>query len=80
MLMKCIWLSRSDGKLETVGKQRIREPNEPTREQLDSKPNAQGVSDYYRLIRVGEDKEVDWRRKLGTLLQQCLGHLETDSK
>ena len=80
MLMKCIWLSRSDGTLETIGKNRIREPNEPTRDQLDRSPNAQGLADYYHLIEVGEDKEVEWRRKLGTLLQQYLGHLEQDSK
>lgn len=78
--MKCIWLSRSDGTLETIGKNRIREPNEPTREQLDKSPNAQGLADYYHLIELGEDKEVEWRRKLGTLLQQYLGHLEQDSE
>jgi hypothetical protein len=69
-----LYVSRSDGKTEVVLKAgRPKEKNEPTAEQLDSKPNAKGISDYYREISYDETKHSDWRRKLAGMLIRELG-------
>ena len=89
------YISRSDGMLETVTKHggRItKEPNQPTAKQLDDKPKADGVKDYYREVAIDESKHMDWRRKLGfmlardlnlpqgTLMRRWMNHLqETDA-
>ncbi|KAL1615791.1 hypothetical protein SLS54_008796 [Diplodia seriata] len=66
-----LYVRRSDGKLETVhGKKK--EKNEPTPEQLNDKPDSNGVSDYYRPIAEDEPKHLDWRRKLGGMLMREL--------
>ncbi|KAK7527109.1 transcription-silencing protein Clr2-domain-containing protein [Phyllosticta citriasiana] len=62
-----IYIRRSDGKSELSGGKK-REKNEPTPEQLDDKPNANGISDFYRPILENEAKHLDWRRKLGGML------------
>lgn len=64
---------RSDGKLDILGKARKRETNEPTAEQLDQKPDKNGVADYYREVSLDEPKHLDWRRKLGGMLAHELG-------
>ncbi|KIV99610.1 uncharacterized protein PV09_08785 [Verruconis gallopava] len=72
-LFNVIYCRRSDGKLETEGKNRVREKNEPTKEQLDSTPNEKGVSDYYRPLTMHDAKHLDWRRKLAGMLVKELG-------
>lgn len=67
-----VYCRRSDGKREIVGKGRKRETNEPLPEQLDQKPDASGVSDYYREVPPDESKHLDWRRKLGGMLARDL--------
>lgn len=68
-----LYVRRSDGKLEIVHKGRgAKEPNEPTDEQLDQKPDKHGVSDYYREVLPEETKHLDWRRKLGAMLAREL--------
>jgi len=62
-----IYVRRSDGKIEIKSKGG-RELNQPIASQLDTKPNAQGISDFYRECPAGDTKEVDWRRKLGGML------------
>lgn len=74
-----IFCRRSDGKLQTsktASSKAPQEPNEPTQEQLDVKPNAQGVSDFYRLCEPGHGKEVDWRKKLAGMLVRELAPAE----
>ena len=71
-----LYLRRSDGKTETVDRSRQREKNEPTPEQLNAEPNAQGISDYYREIPYNEHKHSDWRRKLAGMLMRELGTKE----
>lgn len=72
-----LYLSRSDGKLEIMSsKTRKREVNAPTEAQLDERPDAKGVSDYYKELEVGDAKEVDWRRKLGGMLMREIGGKE----
>ncbi|KAK8161084.1 hypothetical protein BKA80DRAFT_222424, partial [Phyllosticta citrichinensis] len=61
-----LYIRRSDGRAVTGEKKKER--NEPTPEQLNQKPDAKGVCDYYRLIEDDEPKNVDWRRKLGGML------------
>lgn len=57
------------------------EPNEPTTEQLDTRPDTKGVSDYYRLCDPGHGKEVDWRRKLGGMLvRELAGQTEVQGR
>lgn len=71
-----VYPRRTDGSLQNSKAGSLKaskELNEPTAAQLDSKPNAQGVSDYYRLCEPGHGKEMDWRRKLGGMLVRELG-------
>jgi hypothetical protein len=75
-LFSVVYLRRSDGKLEILNRSRIREKNEPTKEQLDPKPNAKGVSDYYRTLGQQDSKHLDWRRKLAGMLMKELGGKE----
>ncbi|KAF2716020.1 hypothetical protein K431DRAFT_279784 [Polychaeton citri CBS 116435] len=77
-----LYIRRSDGKLEIVSKGKRHELNQPTDEQMDQKPDKNGVSDFYREIPADEAKHVDWRRKLGGMLARELNHQEkagTDS-
>ncbi|KAK8236018.1 hypothetical protein HDK90DRAFT_413966 [Phyllosticta capitalensis] len=72
-----IYVRRSDGKAET-GSAKKREKNEPTPEQLNTKPDANGVSDYYRPIGEDEPKHLDWRRKLGGMLMRVLAKPDSE--
>ena len=67
-----IYARRSDGKLEIGSKTKRAESNEPLPEQLDQKPDKNGVSDYYREVAPDEPKHLDWRRKLGGMLAREL--------
>ncbi len=71
-----VYIARSDGKLEIASRSRKKELNQPTDEQLDSTPDAKGVSDFYTKLEDGDAKEVDWRRKLGGMLVRELGRKE----
>ena len=75
-----VYLQKSDGKLETVNKKKRKEANAPTSGQLDQTPDSKGVIDYYRLIEIGDDKEVEWRRKLGGMLKREIGEVEHRGK
>ncbi|KAI9842494.1 MAG: hypothetical protein M1837_007088 [Sclerophora amabilis] len=70
-----VYVSRSDGKLEIVTKKK-KELNQPTDDQLDSKPDSKGVSDYYKKLDDDEPKATDWRRKLGGMLMREVGDKE----
>ncbi|EME40979.1 hypothetical protein DOTSEDRAFT_74509 [Dothistroma septosporum NZE10] len=68
-----LYVRRSDGKLEIVTKgAKRKETNSPTDDQLDQKPDKDGVSDYYREVKPEETKHLDWRRKLGGMLAREL--------
>ena len=71
-----LYVSRSDGKLETVDKGKKREPNCPTDDQLEGKQDAKGNADYYKELELGDAREVDWRRKLGGMLIREVGGKE----
>jgi len=71
-----LYVLRSDGRL-VISSKGSKEPNQPIASQLDSKPNAQGISDFYRECPPGDPKEIDWRRKLGGMLMRELGGAET---
>lgn len=71
-----VYIARSDGKLEITSKSGKKELNQPTAQQLDSTPDARGVSDFYKKLEDGDPKEVDWRRKLGGMLIRELGGKE----
>ncbi|KAL8928907.1 MAG: hypothetical protein Q9172_000745 [Xanthocarpia lactea] len=68
-----IYVTRSDGKLEILSKSRKKEANAPTADQLDSRPDAKGNTDYFKELELGDAKEVDWRRKLGGMLIREIG-------
>jgi hypothetical protein len=53
-----------------------KEKNEPTSDQLDPKPDKEGVSDFYRLLSPNDTKHLDWRRKLGGMLIREIGGKE----
>ena len=67
-----IFVRRSDGKLEIKKSKSSIETNEPSPDQLNERPNAQGVADFYRLCPQGELKDLDWRRKIGGMLMREL--------
>lgn len=67
-----LYVRRSDGKSETSGKGKRKERNAPTDEQLDQRPDKNGVSDFYREVADDETKSLDWRRKLGGMLAREL--------
>ena len=71
-----IYLSRSDGKLETISSKTKKETNAPAEAQLDERPDSRGVIDYYKELDVGDAKEIDWRRKLGGMLMREIGEKE----
>jgi hypothetical protein len=75
-LFTIIYIRRSDGKQDIVGKDKLFEKNEPTAKQLDQTPDAKGVSDYYRFTSQNEQKHLDWRRKLAGMLMRELGGKE----
>ncbi len=67
-----LYVRRSDGKLEVLVRGKRSETNQPTDEQLDQKPDRNGISDYYRQVNIEESKHLDWRRKLGGMLAREL--------
>ncbi|KAK5165577.1 uncharacterized protein LTR77_009106 [Saxophila tyrrhenica] len=67
-----LYVRRSDGKREVLAKGKRSETNQPTDEQLDQKPDRNGISDYYREVGIDESKHLDWRRKLGGMLAREL--------
>lgn len=69
---RLFYFGKSDGKLETLNKKKKKEPNEPTAAQMNATPDKNGLVDYYRLIEIGDDKEVEWRRKLGGMIKREL--------
>lgn len=71
-----LYVTRSDGKSEVSTKSRKKELNAPTDDQLDTKPDAKGNTDYFKELEVGDAKEVDWRRKLGGMLIREIGGQE----
>ena len=75
-----IFTHRSDGQLATSSKGKETEPNEPTSEQLDQTPDANGMMDYYKAVAPGDQKEIEWRRKLGGMLMRELGDDEQKSR
>lgn len=68
-----LYVRRSDGKHELVGKGKRKELNQPTDEQLDQRPDSDGISDFYKEVRLEEAKNLDWRRKLGGMLAREMG-------
>ena len=64
-----LYVRRSDARLNTKP-HGTTEPNEPTADQLDQSPNAQGVCDFYRICKPDDAKLIDWRRKLGGMLMR----------
>lgn len=75
-----LYIRRSDGKLEVPAKGKRTEINRPTDEQLDQKPDKNGVSDFYREVGMEEPKHVDWRRKLGGMLARELDWKDKNSQ
>ena len=63
-----LFVRRSDGRLEVIARGKRKEINQPTDEQLDQRPDKNGISDYYREVASDEAKHLDWRRKLGGML------------
>lgn len=72
-----VYARRSDGKQEVVGKGRRKEMNQPTDDQLDQKPDKNGIADFYREVLPDEQKHIDWRRKLGGMLARELQAQDT---
>jgi len=67
-----ITILRSDGVLEIMHKG-VRELNQPTPEQLDETPDANGMVDCYRKIGFNDTKSLDWRKKIGGMLKNYYG-------
>ena len=67
-----LYVRRSDGKIEIIVKGKRKELNQPTEDQLDQRPDKDGISDFYREVALEEPKHMDWRRKLGGMLAREL--------
>ena len=74
-----LYVRRSDGKIQAQVHGVI-EQNEPTQDQLNQSPNAQGICDFYRLCKPDDPKVLDWRRKLGGMLIREVGAKEPKGK
>ena len=74
-----IYLARSDGKLEVV-KAGVKEDNNPTKEQLSTELDANGLPNFYEQLSITHNKNREWRRKLGGMLMRELGKEETTGK
>ena len=61
-------ICRSDGQFEVATRSNVKEVNQPTAQQMDDTPDANGNVDCYRKLEVDDAKHVDWRRKLGGML------------
>jgi hypothetical protein len=71
-------ISRSDGVLSIVaGKSKVKEDNGPTSEQLQPSEATKGGYSWYQELPIGNAKNRDWRRKLGSMLMK---HINTKSK
>ncbi|KAH8651624.1 transcription-silencing protein Clr2-domain-containing protein [Tricladium varicosporioides] len=68
-----IVVCRSDGLSEITSRNGSKEPNEPSKDQQNDKPNAQGQIDCYKKLDPESPKAVDWRRKLAAMLIHHLG-------
>ena len=77
---RLVYFQKSDGKLDILNKKKKKEQNAPTPSQMDSAPDAKGIVDYYRLVEIGDEKEIEWRRKLGGMLKREIGEAEYASK
>ncbi len=77
---KLVYLAKSDGKEEILTKKKKKEQNAPTTSQMDQTADSKGVTDFYRLIQIGDEKEVEWRRKLGGMLKKEIGGPEHASE
>lgn len=76
-----LYISRSDGRLETLSvKSKKKESNAPSEAQLNANREVNGKKDFYKSIEVGDAKEVDWRRKLGGMLMREIGDKEHAGK
>lgn len=75
-----VYARRSDGKFHVIVKGKRRETNEPTEDQLDQRPDKNGVSDYYREVGPDESKHLDWRRKLGGMLAREMNWKEKNGQ
>ena len=70
---KYIWISRSDGKLETIdSKTRRQEGNCPTDEQLTRTKGENGQWSFYQELKHKDKRNYDWRKKLGGLLVETM--------
>jgi len=66
-------IHRSDGQFEVATRSGVKEVNQPTTQQMNDTPDANGNVDCYKKLEVDEAKHVDWRRKLGGMLMHLLG-------
>jgi hypothetical protein len=66
-------IHRSDGQFEVATRSGMKEVNQPTSQQMNDTPDANGNVDCYKKLEVDEAKHVDWRRKLGGMLMHLLG-------
>lgn len=66
-------VARSDGEPTVPTKQGVKEPNQPTEEQMSDKPDVAGNVDCYKKLGIEDAKHIDWRRKLGGMMMHLLG-------
>ena len=71
---------RTDGQFEVATRSGVKEVNQPTAEQMNDTPDANGNVDCYKKLDTEDAKHVDWRRKLGGMLMHLLGGKEHAGK
>ena len=65
-LVKILYVSRSDGTIETIlPKSKKKEGNCPTKEQLEKTKGDNGLYSCYQELAVTDKTHMNWRKKLG---------------
>ena len=72
VILREIFIARSDGKLQIVSQKGVVLDNGPTAKQLAGQQGQDGGSGKYREVELREAKSKEWRRKLAGLLMKAL--------
>ena len=68
--LRLLRIQRSDGKRVVKDSKLRNVDNGPTTTQLQKVVDSEGNYNYYQELRIGSSKNMDWRKKLGTLLAE----------
>ena len=71
--LKLLRIERSDGKRVVKDSKSKSVDNGPAAAQLQKVVDSEGNYNYYQELTIGSSKNIDWRKKLGSLLVEQVG-------